>query len=308
MISMSLSHLPAMFSDNRNFCTQSCAFMLIQIMSQTLIGRKNLLKILRETDSGLYLASEDEGEILLPRRYVPKKFAFGDELEVFISYDSDDRLFASTEMPYVQVGEFAQLKVAALESVGAFLDWGMPKDLFLPYSEQTRPLKLGQSLVVFVYLDKSDRISATMRWEKHVDKTEKKYEVGNQVDLFIAARTDMGFKAVINNEHSGILYSNEIFRPLHIGEKTKGYIKNIREDGKIDLNLEALGNKGSADIGEKILERLRQNKGFLPIDDKTSAELIYDWFGVSKKKYKMALGGLYKKRLITIHDDGIRLV
>jgi predicted RNA-binding protein (virulence factor B family) len=278
------------------------------------IGNLNTLKIARESEQGLYLspidaAAEDQAlEILLPRRYTPKNFELGQDLEVFVSYDSEDRLIASTETPLAKVGQFAHLEVVAIEEVGAFLDWGMPKDLFLPYSEQTRNLRIGQDVVVFVYLDNSQRIAASMRLERHLDKTPGVYTEGQEVDLFIAAETDMGFKAIINGKHMGMLYSNEIFKPLEHGQHLKGYAKKPRGDGKIDLILEAVGYKAAADIGQKILTELKKENGYLPIDDKTSAELIYEMFGVSKKKYKIALGDLYKKRLIVIKDDGIRLV
>lgn len=207
-----------------------------------------------------------------------------------------------------RVGEFAYLRVAAIEEVGTFLDWGLPKDLFLPYSEQTQPLRVGQGIVIYIDLDKLERPTATMRWEKYLHKTPANYKEGTEVSVLIAAKTELGYKAIINSEHLGLFYDNEVFRPLHIGDKVKAFTKKSRDDGKIDLILDDVGHKASADISEKILERLKENDGFLPIDDKTSPELIYEWFGVSKKKYKMALGGLYKKRLISIHDDGIRLV
>lgn len=206
-----------------------------------------------------------------------------------------------------ELGDYAWLKVSALEEIGAFLDWGKPKDLFLPFGEQSHPLRLGQKVLVFIYLDKSDRPTATTRWERHLDQSEKNYKEGEAVEILIAAQTALGYKAIIQNQHLGLLYQNEIFKPLALGQKIKAYVKKFRDDGKVDLILEALGHQGRDDIAEKILQRLRAHNGFLPIDDKTSPELIYEWFGVSKKKYKMALGGLYKQRLISIHADGIRL-
>lgn len=284
------------------FKTRSWSFPPMQI------GQLNTLKISRESDQGLYLVGSDGVEILLPRRYVPTAFELGQEIEVFVSYDSEDRLIASTETPLAKVGEFAHLEVVAVEEVGAFLDWGLPKDLFLPYSEQTRNLRIGHDVVVFVYLDNSQRIAASMRLERHLEKTPGVYAEGQEVNILIVAETDLGFKAVVNGKHLGMLYGNEVFRPLQIGEKLKAFTKKPRPDGKIDLILEAVGYKAAADIGQKILTALKKKNGHLPIDDKTSAEIIYEMFGVSKKKYKIALGDLYKKRQITIQDDGIRLV
>ncbi|MES2856044.1 MAG: S1-like domain-containing RNA-binding protein [Bdellovibrionota bacterium] len=272
------------------------------------IGNTNRLTALREGTPGIYLDSGDDREVLLPRRYVPIDLAIGDELDVFVYFDSDDRLVATTDEPYVEVGQFAHLEVVSLERVGAFLDWGLPKDLLLPFAEQTRELKVGHDVIVYVYLDKSDRIAASMRVEKHLDKTPPTYHVGEQVDLMIIAETDLGYKALIEGRYVGVLYANEVFQPLAHGQKIQGYIKQIRPDGKIDLILQPAGNLGSRDLGDQILEVLESKGGFLPIDSKTSAERIYELFGVSKKKYKMALGGLYKDRLITIDDDGIRLV
>lgn len=271
------------------------------------MGRLNKLSVLKKVEFGVFLDGGEDGEILLPQRSAPESCEVGDILEVFIYRDSEDRLVATTEIPFAQLGEFANLRVKALEKVGAFLDWGLLKDLLLPFSEQTRELRVGQDALVFLYLDKSDRICASMRLDRHIDKTPGSYKEEQAVDLLIAARTDLGFKAIINGRHWGMLYANEVFTRLEIGQRIKGFIKNIRPDGKIDLFLQQLGHKSSDDIGEKILSLLKARGGYLEINDKTDAEVIYEMFGVSKKKYKMALGGLYKKRLVTIEDKGIRL-
>ncbi|MGZ3774849.1 MAG: CvfB family protein [Bdellovibrio sp.] len=271
------------------------------------IGQLNKLKIVKHVDFGVFLDGGNDGEILLPLKDMPDSCEIGETVEVFICYDSEDRLIATTEIPFAMVGDFASLKVKAKESVGAFLDWGLPKDLFLPFSEQTREIRAGHYVVVYVYLDKSDRISASMRLDRHIDKEPGEYVEGQSVDLMIAAKTELGFKAIINNRHWGVLYPNEVFQTLDIGQKVKGFIKKIRDDGKIDLSLSQLGYKAAEDISEKILEVLKAKNGFLSVTDKTSPETIYKLFGVSKKKYKMALGGLYKKRLITILEDGIKL-
>lgn len=200
------------------------------------------------------------------------------------------------------------MKVVAVEKVGAFLDWGLPKDLFLPYAEQSRALRVGQKILVYVYLDKSARISASMRLERNTDKSPPSYTVGQTVDLLIIGKTDLGFKAIIEGRHLGVIYANEVFQELGYGQRTRGYIKKVREDGKIDLSLQAPGMAGTPELEEKILSALRRAGGFLELTDKAAAEFVYERFGVSKKKFKIALGGLYKKRLVRIDDDGVRLV
>lgn len=272
------------------------------------IGQVNKLKVVKKMEYGVFLDGGSDGEILLPARYQPTVCEVGDELEVFVCFDSEDRLVAMTEMPFAMVGTFGLLKVKSIERVGAFLDWGLPKDLLLPFSEQTRDLKIGQNVLVYLYLDKSDRISSSMRLDRFLSKEPGNYEAGQSVDLLIAAKTDLGYKAVINGLHWGMLYGNEVFQQLDYGQRLKGFIKQVRDDGKIDLRLDQAGHKATADIGEKILELLKAKGGFLPITDKTDPDAIYDLFGVSKKKFKIALGGLYKQRLISVHEDGIRLV
>lgn len=204
---------------------------------------------------------------------------------------------------------FAVLQVVDIQEIGAFLDWGQPKDLFLPHSEQTRPIRVGQDILICIYADKQDRPTATMRFDRHLSKEPPTYKENQEVDLIITAKTDLGYKAVINQSHWGMLYHDEVFQQLHYGQRTKGYIRKVREDLKIDLLLQAPGHKAAQlGVGPKILSELENAKGFLNINDKTSAEQIYEMFGVSKKKYKIALGDLYKKRLIAIDDNGIRLL
>lgn len=272
------------------------------------IGKWNKLKVLREVDFGVYLDGEADGEILLPVRDMPDPCEVGEMVDVFVCFDSEDRLIATTQAPEATIGEFASLKVAAIERVGAFLDWGLSKDLFLPFAEQTRSLQVGQYVVVYLYLDSSDRIAASMKLERNIDSEPGDYEEGQKVRLLIAARTDLGFKAIIEGRHWGVLYENEVFSPLRIGQATEGFIKKIRDDGKIDLSLQGVGHRAADEIAPRILEMLKEKNGFLPINDKTSAETIHRLFGVSRKQYKIALGGLYKKRLITIDSEGIRLV
>lgn len=274
------------------------------------IGRYNKLKVLKHVEFGVYLDGEDDGEILLPRRYMPPQCEVGDMVDVFVMFDSEDRLMATTEVPKAMVGDFALLKVVSVNSIGAFLDWGLAKDLFLPFAEQIHQPKIGQKIIVYLYIDKSDRISASMRLDRHVAKSPEGFKEGQAVELLIAGKTDLGYKAIVDNKMWGVLYSNEVFKPLQYGQRTQGFIKKIRADGKIDLSLqstEKVGHQAAEDIGPRIIEMLEQKGGYLAINDKTPADMIYNLFGVSKKKYKIALGGLYKKRLITVDEDGIRL-
>lgn len=271
------------------------------------IGNWNELEVLKEVDFGVYLDGLDRGEILLPAKYLTEAIQVGESVSAFICYDSEDRLVAVTDEPYAVVGDFAKLEVVATTAVGAFLDWGLEKDLLLPFSEQSRNLRIGEDVIVFVYLDKSQRLAASMRIEKNLKKAPPNYEIGQKVDLLIFGKSDLGYKALIEGGHMGLLFSNEVFRPLNYGDETQGYIRNIRPDGKIDLGLEKTGSQAGDDIAPKILERLKNDGGFLALTDKTPPAIISQLFGVSKKKYKIALGGLYKKRLILIEKDGIRL-
>jgi len=273
------------------------------------IGKLNTLTVARHSDFGVYLDDGSGGDVLLPKRFVPDACEIGDQLQVFICYDSEDRLIATTEEPWAMVGEFALLPVVAIESVGAFLDWGLSKDLFLPYAEQSRDLRIGQDVIVYLYLDKSQRISASMRIERNANRTPPDYQEGQAVDLFIFGRTDLGYKAIIEGRHIGVLFENEVFQQLEYGQKIRGYVKKLRPDGKIDLSLQqGTGHKAADPIADRIMELLAQHEGYLEVNDKTSAEVIHELFGASKKKYKIALGGLYKKRLIRIDPDGIRLI
>lgn len=270
------------------------------------VGKLNNLAVLKKREFGVYLDGYDLGEILLPTKYIPENCKEGDWVEVFVYYDSEDRLIATRENPKAMVGQFSTLQVVSLGKVGAFLDWGLSKDLFLPFSEQTREIKVGLSVVVYVYTDKSGRISSTMRLEKHLQKTPANFNPGDQVELLIYAYTDLGYKAIVNGTHTGMLFKNEVFKELKYGQYLPAFIKDVREDGKIDLTLLQPGHHAANDeIGPKILELLNQRGGFLDINDKTPAETIYRLFGVSKKKYKIALGGLYKKRLIRVTEEGI---
>ncbi len=275
------------------------------------IGRMNSLQVVKHTDFGLYLDGGADGEILLPKRYIPKDTPseVEDWLNVFIYLDSEDKLIATTLKPKIQLGEFASLKVVDINRVGLFFDWGLPKDLLLPHSEEKRPLQIGDYCVVYLYLDKrTRRLTATARLDRHLDKVPADYQVGQEVDLLIVERTDLGFKAIINGKHWGLIHKNELFKFIRSGMREKGYIKELRADGKISLSLQPIGHEAASGLAEQIIERLRTNGGMLALGDKSPPELIAEHFRVSKGNFKKAIGGLYKQGLIQIHDDRIELL
>lgn len=273
------------------------------------IGKMNTLPVLRTSDFGLFLDGGELGDILLPRRYVPDNLNPGDTVEVFVLLDSEDRLTATTLKPYAMVDEFAHLRVVSVTGIGAFLDWGMPKDLLVPFREQKIKMREGESYMVRIYLDRtSGRLAASAKLDKFLDKTAPAYETGEQVDLLVCAKTDLGYKAIVNGSHWGVIFHNEVFKPLSRGQKVAGFIKQVREDGKIDLCLHKPGYEKVTELTDVILDHIKKQGGFMPITDKNSAEEIHALFGVSKKTYKKAIGALYKKRLIDFADNGTKLV
>ena len=275
----------------------------------TEIGKINHLEVVKEVDFGIYLDGGDLGEILMPKRYVPEGTMPGDMLETFIYLDSEDRLVATTEKPFAMVEEFALLQVVSVTQVGAFLNWGLPKDLFVPFREQRQPMEEGKKYLVYVYVDtNTKRIAASSKIEQYLDNIPVDYDLDEEVDLIIVNETDLGYNAIIDNSHFGILYKNEVFQPLNPGDKVQGYIKKIRTDGKIDLRLEKIGYEKISSFVDRIIVELQKNKGFLPLTDKSSPEEIYKTFKISKKNFKAAIGALYKKRFIAIEDNGIRLL
>lgn len=274
-----------------------------------LIGKRNRLTIVREAPPGLYLDGGSHGEILLPKRYITDASVPGAKLDVFVYRDSEDRLVATTETPLAMAGEFAFLKVVSWDqSLGAFLDWGLSKDLLLPRREQTQPLRPGDWIVVHVSLDgKSDRIVASARLNRALSRTPPDYSPYQPVKLLISEETPLGYNAIVENTHRGLLYRESLARPLKIGERLDGYVRSIRPDGKLDLTLDRVGIQRIASITEQILEALRAAGGRLPYSDKTSPEEIREAFGASKKAFKQAIGTLYRKRLIHIEPGGIQL-
>lgn len=272
------------------------------------IGSINRLIIKRKREYGAHLDGGESGDILLPKKYIPEKCKPGDDIEVFVYGDKEERLRATTQKPYVTVGHFARLRVVSNTSSGAYLDWGLQKDLFVPKREQQAKMEQGKSYVVFVFLDKkANRITASSKLDKFLDLQPPDYIEGEEVNLFIYDKTDLGYKTIVNNSNQGLIYKNEVFQKLHIGQQLKGYIKTIREDLKIDIGLQRPGYKNINNISKGILEKIKNLGGSIAVTDKSRPEDIYSMFGVSKKTYKKAIGALYKKRLITINAKGIKL-
>ena len=274
------------------------------------IGSYNTLKIVKRVAFGLYLDGEEAGEILLPTRYVPADAQIGDYLDVFIYTDGDDRLIATTAKPLAVVGQIVPLTVKAVGSYGAFLEWGIMKDLFLPFSEQTADVNEGETVVVGLYLDaKTNMVVATMRWGRMLDKTvEPDFAEGDKVQVMIVGKTELGYKVLINEAFVGLIYKNEVFKPLHIGDTMPAYIHRMRADGKIDVRVNQSGYAAIEGEAARLMQLLQQAGGFLPTTDKSPAETIYEVCGMSKKTYKKAVGELYKKRLIVLKEQGIALI
>ena len=272
------------------------------------LGRMNRLKVVKQVAFGLYLdGGPVHGEILLPSRYVPDGTNIGDTLEVFLYLDQDERLVATTERPLAQVGDFAWLEVAWVNNFGAFLHWGPMKDLFVPFREQKMKMQKGNRYIVHVHLDEeSHRIMASAKVEKFLSQEMPPYRMGDKVEVLIWQKTDLGLKAIVDNRFGGLLYDHQMFRELRTGDKVTAYIQQVREDGKIDLQLQSIGQKAARDFSEVLLEHLKNNGGQTTLGDKSPAEEIYAVFGVSKKVFKKAIGDLYKRRLITITDEGLR--
>jgi uncharacterized protein len=270
------------------------------------IGNYNQLTIARITTAGAWL-STDQGEVLLPAWLVPRGAEPGTSLEVFIYLDSEDQLTATTKRPKAVVGEFALLRVKDNVSVGTFLDWGLGKDLLLPFAEQTSQLRRGEKVLVRLYLHSGNRIAASTRLEKFLKPADLTLAEGEEVDLLVYAFSDLGAKVVINNTYGGLLFNNELFINPACGDRLRGYVKKIREDGKIDVTLRKGGAQEAAGDRERVLVALKAHNGLLPLTDKSSPEEIADLLRLSKKSFKKAVGGLYKEGLIVIAPEGVRL-
>lgn len=284
-------------------------------MKKIYLGQKNRLKAMWRVDFGMYLEGDEEGKILLPARYVPEDLEVGDEIEVFVYLDNEERLIATTLEPKAMVGDFAYLEVAWVNEYGAFLDWGLMKDLFCPFREQKRRMEQGRSYIVHVHVDEeSYRIMASAKVEHYLQQLQPDAEgkfplkAGDKVNILIWQKTDLGFKCIIENKYAGLIYDKQIFRQIHTGDRMEAYISNIRPDGKIDVELQKHGREHKEDFAETLLRYLQYSGGRCHLHDKSDAEDIKNQFHVSKRTFKQAVGALYKQRLIEITDDGIVLL
>ena len=273
-----------------------------------LIGEYHDLKIARTTEQGLYLENEEGDEVLLPNKYIPQNFEIGDEIKVFVYLDHEERPVATTLEPKVKLDEFAYLECVEVSKFGAFLDWGLEKHLFVPFKEQIIPMQAGEKYLIFCYLDlDTDRLAASSKVHAFLDNSELSVKPFEEVELIISNKTDLGYNVIINGLHLGLIYEDEVFKDLQIGDIQKGFIKKIREDNKIDVTLQRPGYRSIEPNAQKILDKLKRAGGFIAISDKSSPEEIKDRLQMSKKSFKRAAGSLYKQRLIDIKEDGIHL-
>jgi predicted RNA-binding protein (virulence factor B family) len=279
------------------------------IPTQATLGKFNLLTIVAMLDKGAYLDGGELGEILLPKRDLPEACKVGEQIKAFLYLDSAERLIATTTTPLAQVGEFVSLKVVQVNKIGAFLDWGLPKDLLVPFSQQHSEMEVGKYYLVRVFLDQlTNRIAASSKIDKFLDIWPAEYQQGDKVNLIIGGKTDLGFKAIVNDLHWGLLYDNEIFQHLRVGKKIPGYIKQVREDGRLDLLLTRGSKNKVNDFSEKLLTHIADRGGITPLNDKSAPELIQRTLGVSKKTFKATVGNLLKNGKIAIVKEGIKLL
>jgi len=273
------------------------------------IGKQNRLIVLRNTSVGLYLGDEEGQDILLPLKYIPEGIDINDEIDVFVYRDSEDRLIATTLEPRIQLNGFASLRVKDVNDMGAFLDWGLEKDLMVPYREQMTRMRVGQYQIVYLYVDETTgRLAASNKLDRFLDPEPVGLSEGEKVDLLVWTETDLGYNVVINQKYKGLLYKNQIFSVVEPGDEVTGYIKLIREDHKIDVTLQQQGLANIEANAQIVLDRLKKNKGFLPLTDNSSPEDIMDELQMSKKTFKKAVGTLYKQQLIKLEDKGITLL
>lgn len=273
------------------------------------LGEINHMKVTKSVDFGVYLDGGDEGEVLLPARYVPADLHADDEIDVFLYLDSEERLVATTEKPLAMVGDFAWLKVAWVNEYGAFLDWGLMKDLFVPFREQKMKMEIGNSYIVHIHVDEETyRIVASAKVEHFFEQEFPPYHHGEKVEILVWQKTELGFKVIIDNKYPGLVYENEIFKHITTGDRMAAYIDTVREDGKIDVTLQPTGRKNTEVFSETLYKYMKDHDGFCELGDKSPAEDIYERFAVSKKTFKKAIGDLYKQHLIIITGEGIKLV
>ncbi|RRA96964.1 CvfB family protein [Paenimyroides viscosum] len=272
------------------------------------IGNFNTLKIARRTNVGLFLTDGTE-DVLLPKKYLPENFEINDDIEVFVYLDQEERPIATTLEPYIILNEFALLKVNYMNDFGAFMDWGLEKDLFVPFREQARPMTVGNYYIIYMHLDeKTNRLMGSSKLNQFLDNNNLTVEVGEEVDLIVTHITDAGINVIINEKHKGLMYQNEVFEDLRTGDRIIGYIKNIRPDGKIDVSRTKIGFEKVTDSASKILSELEFNDGFLGLNDKSHPDEIKTILEMSKKTFKQTIGVLYKEKKILIKQDGIYLV
>ena len=278
-------------------------------MSTINVGQFNLMRVDRKVDFGFYMDDGGEG-ILLPKRFVPSGLQIDDTISVFVYHDSDNRLIATTQEPFAVVGDIAALKVVEVTSQGAFLDWGLMKDLFVPVSQQLSTMRLGGKYLVKLYIDtQTGRVAATEKIDKQISNEILTVKEGEKVKIQVYRESEIGYVVIVNQVHQGLVYKNEVFTHLHIGQFIdEAFVKKIREDNKLDIGLGKQGGEKLADDNQKIMSLLKSHKGFLPYHDKSAPDDIYGFFGMSKKAFKMNVGMLYKLKLISIEEDGIHLI
>jgi len=273
------------------------------------LGEYNLLRIDRILDQGAYLVDEEDNDVLLPNKYMAENAEIDDEVEVFVYNDSEDRLIATNLTPKFTLNEFAFLQVKDVNRFGAFLDWGLEKEIMVPFSEQNQRMEVDRWYVVRLFLDeKTNRLVASNKLSKFIETDHITVEEGEEVDLLVIERSDLGYTMIINHVHKGLAFANETFRELNVGETLTGFVKNIREDGKIDISLQKQGYENVEPSALQILERLKKKEGFLALTDKSQPEDIYAQLEMSKKTFKKAIGGLYKRKLIRMTEEGIYLL
>lgn len=274
------------------------------------LGQYNTLPVLKLVEFGLYLDGGDGLEILMPKRYIPEGAKEGDELQVFVYQDSEARLIATNEHPYATVGQIASMRINSVNQVGAFADWGTSKELLIPHREQAQRMEEGRRYLIYVYIDQvSGRIAGTSKLDKYLNNVPPTYEAGEEVEALIWKPTPMGWKVIINQKHTGLLYQNQIFQELHTGERLRAWVRGVRDDDKIDLSLQPLGYRQMIDSAEAtILKALHNHNGFMPLTDRSTPELIAFELQMSKKTFKKAIGALYKQQRIVLLPDGIKLL
>lgn len=274
------------------------------------IGTYHTLEILRLTPPGLFLGDGDkENEVLLPNKYIPATYEIGDSIRVFVYQDFDERVVATTLTPKIELNGFALLEVVDNSKIGAFMDWGLEKDLLVPFSEQSSRMRIGGRYLIYMYFDEvSGRLVGTQKYKKFLSNEDINFNEGDEVDIIIVDNTPLGVNVIVNGRHRGLIYHDDIFKNIENGESHKGYIRKIREENKLDISLQPIGFAAIEPNADKILALLKLNNGKMAVSDASSPELIYEQFGMSKKLFKKSLGNLYRQKLITISDDGIALV